>query len=65
MSIEIKLHELIKELFKEIKGMYPEDGLSSPRDIELTKEINRKTAMMDNMQRAMRVINPDYEIRKE
>jgi len=37
--------------------------VSSPRDIKLTKEINKKIAIMDNMQDAMRIINPDYEIR--
>lgn len=61
--IEIKLHHFIKELFQEIKDMHPKDGLRSPRDIELAKEINKKAAIMDHMQNAMRVINKDYEIR--
>lgn len=61
--IETKLHNFIGSLFEEIKAMHPTDGLSSPRDIELTKEINKKVAIMDHMQNAMRVINKDYEIR--
>lgn len=61
--IEVKLHHFIKELFEEIKSMKPKDGFSSPRDIELAKEINKKAAIMDHMQNAMRVINKDYEIR--
>lgn len=62
-KIEIKLHQFIKDLYQEIKDMHPKDGLSSPRDIELAKEINKKAAIMDNVQKAMRVINPHYEIR--
>lgn len=61
--LEIKLHHFIKELFQEIKDMHPTGGLSSPRDIELAKEINKKAAIMDHMQDAMRIINKDYEIR--
>lgn len=62
-KIETKLHNFIGSLFEEIKAMHPIDGLSSPRDIELTKEINKKVAIMDHMQDAMRVINKDYEVR--
>ena len=61
---EIKLHSLIKELFQELKDMRPEDGLHSPRDIALSHEINKHAAIMDHVQDAMRVINPDYEIRE-
>jgi len=61
---EIKLHNLIKELYQELKGMYPKDGLKSPRDIELVYKINKHAAIMDHVQDAMRVINPDYEIRE-
>ena len=43
--------------------MHPVGGLSSPRDIGLAKEINKKAAIMDYMQDAMRVINPSFEIR--
>lgn len=62
-EIEIELYHFIKDLFQEIKDMHPVGGLSSPRDIELTKEINKKAAIMDNVQKAMRVINPGFEIR--
>lgn len=62
-QIEIELYNYIKDLFQEIKDMHPVDGLSSPRDIELAKEINKKAAIMDNIQDAMRVINPHFEIR--
>ena len=62
-EIEIELYRFIKDLFQEIKDMHPVGGLSSPRDIELAKEINKKAAIMDYMQDAMRVINPGFEIR--
>lgn len=62
-KLETKLHNFIKDLFEEIKAMHPTDGLRSPRDIELVREINKKTAIMDHMQNAMRVINKNYEIR--
>lgn len=61
--IEIKLHHLIEELFQDLKDSHPEDGLKSPRDIKLAKEINLKAAIMDCVQNGMRKINPDYEIR--
>ena len=62
-EIEIELYHFIKDLFQEIKAMHPQDGLNSPRDIELAKEINKKAAIMDYMQDAMRVINQGFEIR--
>ena len=62
--LETKLHNFIESLFEEIKSMHPADGLHSPRDIELVREINKKVAIMDHMQNAMRVINKDYEIRE-
>ena len=62
-EIEAKLYHLIKDLFQEIKDMHPEDGLNSPRDLKLVTEINEKAAIMDYMQEAMRVINPEFEIR--
>ena len=62
-EIEIELYHFIKDLFQEIKDMYPQDGLNSPRDLELVNEINKKAAIMDYMQDAMRVINPCFEIR--
>ena len=62
--METKLYQLIKELHQEIIDMHPEDGLSSPRDLALVTEINIKSAMLDHMQDAMRVLNPAFEIRK-
>lgn len=62
--METKLYHLIKELYQEIKDMHPADGLCSPRDLDLTTEINIKSAMLDHMQDAMRVLNPAFEIRK-
>lgn len=62
-EIEIELYHYIKDLFQEIKDMHPVGGLCSPRDIELAKEINKKAAVMDRLQEAMRVINPGFEIR--
>lgn len=61
-EIEIELYHFIKDLFQEIKDMHPVGGLNSPRDIKLAKEINKKAAIMDHMQDAMRVINPGFEI---
>lgn len=61
--LETKLHNFIGNLFEEIKGMHPADGLNSPRDLKLIEEINKKAAIMDHMQNAMRIINKDYEIR--
>ena len=62
-EIEIELYHFIKDLFQEIKDMYPPDGLNSPRDLELVKEINMKAAIMYHLQDAVRVINPEFEIR--
>ena len=62
-EIEIELYRFIKDLFQEIKDMHPVGGLNSPRDLKLVEEINKKAAIMDYMQDAMRVINPDFEIR--
>lgn len=62
-QIEVELYNQIKDLFQEIKDMHPVGGLSSPRDIELAKEINKKAAIMDHLQDAVRVINPEFEIR--
>jgi len=63
-ELEIKLYNSIVELFEDIKDMTPEDGFSSPRDIELVTEVNKKAAILDYMQDAMRVINPGFEIRE-
>jgi hypothetical protein len=64
MDIEQKLYQLIKELYEEIKAMTPADGFSSPRDLELVTEVNRKGAILSNLQEAMRVINPGFDIRE-
>ena len=62
--IETRLYHFIKELYEEIKAMKPADGFSSPRDIELVKLVNQKAAIMDELQNAMRIINPNFEIRE-
>jgi hypothetical protein len=62
-EIEAELYQSINAIFQEIKAMHPKDGLSSPRDLKLVTEINKKAAIMDYMQDAMRVINPGFEIR--
>jgi len=63
--LEPQLDIMIRDLFAEILVMHPKDGLSSPRDIELAKEINKQTAILDHLQDAMRVMNPLYEIRDQ
>jgi len=63
-ELEIKLYNSIVELFEDIKDMTPEDGFCSPRDLELVTEVNKKAAILDYMQDAMRVINPGFEIRE-
>lgn len=65
MDTEQKLYQFIKELYEEIKAMTPTDGFSSPRDLKLVAEVNRKGAILDHLQEAMRVINPGFEIRKQ
>lgn len=62
-KLEIKLDSIIEETYQLLKDMHPEDGLSSPRDIELVKEINKVNASLEHMQNAMRVFNPNYEIK--
>jgi len=64
MDTEQRLYRLINELYHEIKNMVPEDGFSSPRDLALVTEVNKKAAILDNLQDAMRVINPGFEIRE-
>ena len=64
-DIEIQLLILIKSQYECVKNMHPADGLSSPRDIELAKEISKQAAIMDRLQDAMRVINPGFEIRNQ
>ncbi len=55
------VNELIKASLKELKEMRPTDGLSTPRDIELVKRINKVARFINELQNAMKVINPDYE----
>jgi len=62
-STEIILYNLIGALYEEIKDMYHKGGLSSPRDLQLVTEINKKSAILRHLQNAMRVINPQFDIR--
>jgi len=61
--IESRLNSIINALCAEIVLIHPSNGLSSPRDIKLVAEINKKTAILNHLQDAMRVINPGFEIR--
>ena len=63
LVLERKLYIQIKELYQEIQDMVPVGGFSSPRDLALVTEQNKKAAIMDHLQDAMRVINPNFEIR--
>ncbi len=60
-SLEIRLFNLIRELHQEIADMKPEGGFSSPRDLELVTEVNKKSAVFDKLQEAMRIYNPDFK----
>ena len=60
-SLEIRLFNFIKELHQEIVNMKPEGGFSSPRDLELVNEVNKKSAVFDKLQEAMQIYNPDFE----
>lgn len=62
-EIEAELYQSINTLFQEIKDMHPVGGLSSPRDLKLVEEINKKAAIMNYLQDAVRAINPEFEIR--
>lgn len=64
-ELEPQLNLMITQLYEHIINLHPSDGLSSPRDYELVTDINKKTAIMDHLQDAMRVINPNYEIREK
>lgn len=61
VSLEIRLFNFIRSLHQEITDMRPEDGFSSPRDLELVTEANKKSAVFDKLQEAMRIYNPDFE----
>lgn len=63
-QLEIKLNFLIEETYQLLKDMHPEDGLTSPRDLELAKKINKVNTSLEHMQQAMRVFNPDYDIKE-
>lgn len=64
-SLEIRIFNFIKDLYQEMVDMRPEDGFSSPRDIELVKELNKKKAVFDKLQEAMKVYNPYFEYEPE
>jgi len=64
-KIERKLFVFIKELHQEIIDMHPSDGFSSPRDLKLVTLVNQKSAVLDHMQEAMRVINPGFDIKEK
>lgn len=49
-KLEIKLNNIISELYEEMKAMHPKDGLKSPRDLKLVSEINKKSAILDKLQ---------------
>lgn len=63
-QLERKLHTIIAETYQLLKDMHPEDGLTSPRDLELAKKINKVNTSLEHMQQAMRVFNPDYDIKE-
>lgn len=60
-SLEIRLFNFIRRLHQEIVDMKPEDGFSSPRDLELVTEVNKKSAVFDKLQEAMRIYNPNFK----
>lgn len=63
MQVEPILHNLIEELYQDIKDSTPADGFSSPRDIALVTEVNRKSAVLDKLQEAMQITIPTYDIK--
>ena len=65
IPIELSLYSLIKGLYTEIKLMKPSDGFSSPRDIALVSKVNAKVAILDKLQEAMQVINPQFDIKEQ
>jgi len=64
MDLKMALYNLTSSLYYEIKEMTPEDVFSSPRDIDLVTEVNKKTAILNHLQDAMKVINPNFDITK-
>lgn len=61
-ELEPHLLLLITQLNNDIKTMRPAAGFSSPRDIPLVTLLNKKSAILDHLQKAMRVINQDFDI---
>ena len=62
--METAIFQMIKKTHQEIEDMTPPDGFSSPRDIKLTKEVNKKAAVMRCLIDAMRVYNKDFSYEK-
>lgn len=62
-EIEPRLHSLIEYTYNNIVAMTPPDGFSSPRDLALVTEVNKQSAILHKLQEAMRVINPNYDIK--
>ena len=63
-KLEIDLNCMIEYLYEDIKLMRPKDGFSSPRDIELVKEVNKKSAVLERLQEAMQVMIPTFDIKE-
>jgi len=64
VELEINLFNLIKELHQDIISMTPTGGFSSPRDIELVTQVNIKNAILNKLQEAMQIINPNFDIKE-
>ena len=64
ITIETKLNNMIEDLYNDIKTMTPTNGFSSPRDLKLVTEINKKSAILDKLQEGMRIIHPYYDIKE-
>lgn len=62
-KLEGQVFNMIDALYADIKAMTPPDGFSSPRDIELVRIVNKKSAVLERLQEAMRVMVPTFEIR--
>ncbi len=61
-TLEVMLYNMIRDLRDDILAMRPECGFSSPTDIPLVTELNKKVAILEHLQKAMRVINPQFDI---
>ena len=60
-SLEIRLFNLIRELHQEIVDMKPEGGFSNPKDLELMMELIKKSAVLETLEKAMRIYNPYFK----